>query len=462
MKTETNLGERVNNWMKHSVTLKLFSITILILLLLIPSTMIKSIMRERESLSQEAIDEVSSKWADRQEIAGPVLTIPIIYEYKKDEDFFEETKYWKILPESLNISGNVNPKSLRRGIYEIIVYESQLTFDGTFKLEKLDSSNIKEIRFDKAFLTVGLSDLRGIKDQVSISWNDKILNVEPGTRIPELIYSGFTIDLPDIKEITSNPLEFNFKLNFQGSQNLSFTPVGSTTKVKLNSSWESPSFNGNFLPDKRNISKDGFTAEWHILQLNRNYPQSWVGDLNLNKKNTASPYLSPTSGSTSALHESSFGAELILPLGDYQKSMRSAKYAVMTIGLTFLIFFLVEILHGRKIHAFQYTLVGLSLCLFYILLISISEHSNFNIAYGISMFSIITMITLYSLSVFKVKKISVLLTAVLIGIYSFLFVTLQLADYALLMGSIGLMAILGATMYFTRNVDWYQISASKE
>ena len=222
---------------------------------------------------------------------------------------------------------------------------------------------------------------------------------------------------------------------------MSFVPLGNVTEVEIESNWPSPSFNGNFLPDFREVTDDGFSAKWKILQLNRNFPQSWIGR-NQSEK----------------MDEASFGVDLILPLDDYRKSMRSAKYAVMTITLTFLIFFLVEILNKKKIHPFQYALVGLALCLFYVLLISISEHSNFNVAYGISTFGIVAMISLYSLSAFKMKKLTVLLVATLSGIYGFLFVTLQLADYALLMGSVGLTLILGATMYFTRNINWYNLN----
>ncbi|PIQ29731.1 MAG: hypothetical protein COW63_11560 [Bacteroidetes bacterium CG18_big_fil_WC_8_21_14_2_50_41_14] len=178
-----------------------------------------------------------------------------------------------------------------------------------------------------------------------------------------------------------------------------------------------------------------------MLQLNRNIPQSWVyGDQRENLNNAA------------------FGVDLILPLDDYQKSMRSAKYSVLTIALTFLIFFLVEILNRRKIHPFQYTLVGLALILFYVLLISISEHTNFNVAYFISTVAIVSMVSLYSMSIFKLRKFTMILTTILAAIYGFLFVTLQLEDYALLMGSIGLTIILGATMYFTRKINWYQLN----
>ncbi|MGL1888082.1 MAG: cell envelope integrity protein CreD [Reichenbachiella sp.] len=422
--------------------MKLFTITILILVLLIPATMIKSIIVEREYLNNTAIEEVSSKWANDQCINGPVLSIPILFEKNTKEGVKEWTEYYHILPESLNINGQVTPEKLKRGIYEIVVYKSNLFVNGSFLInQNIKQQHLKEIKTNEAFLTVGISDLRGIEDDIFISWNDKIIKATPGSRIYNIIPQGVTIDLPQLVITEDKLIEFTFDLNLQGSQNLSFVPTGSTTNVSLESTWPSPSFNGQFLPDERAVSDAGFSSDWKILQLNRNFPQSWLGEL----PNTR-------------LENSVFGVDLLLPLDDYQKSIRSAKYAIMTIALSFLVFFLVEILNNRKIHPFQYTLVGLSLCLFYVLLISISEHSNFNFAYIISAFAVIAMIFLYSLSVFGSKRLSMILMAILTGLFGFLFVTLQLADYALLMGSVGLTIILAGTMYFTRNINWYQLN----
>jgi len=416
------------------------------LLLLIPASMIMSIITEREQMNELAITEVSSKWANSQEIIGPVLTIPVVYEYKNDERIIETTKYWHLLPENLKIEGSVEPQNLKRGIYEVVVYQSNLSVSGDFRVaQSPDPTDLKEIKYHQSFLTIGISDLRGIKNSIELQWDEENLNVKPGSRISEIVYSGITVDVPDLQEKLDRNIEFQFSLDLQGSRNLSFTPVGNQTEVQLTSPWPSPSFNGNFLPDSREVGQGGFKATWSVLQLNRNFPQWWIGDSNAVK-----------------MKESAFGVDLILPLDDYQKSFRSAKYAVMTIALTFLVFFLVEILNRKKIHPFQYTLVGLALCLFYTLLVSISEHSNFNLAYGISTLGIVAMISLYSLSIFKARKLTLLLVVILGGIYGFLFVTLQLADYALLMGSIGLALILGATMYFTRNINWYQLSIGGE
>jgi len=446
MNEENTPLEKVNSWIKNSVTLKLITITILVLLLLIPTSMITSIIQEREDLNNQAINEVSSKWANKQLINGPILSIPLLYEQKKGEDIVKWSKLLQILPEQLSINGKIDPEKLKRGIYEIVVYKSYLSFSGNFILDqKIDQTNLKEIKWDQAFLTIGITDLRGIEDKLLVKWNNQSLKVQPGSNIPEIIYSGITVNLPNMETLQDKSVAFQFDLKLQGSQNMSFIPVGSETKIELDSSWPSPSFNGAFLPDHRDVRNDGFSASWKVLQLNRNFPQSWIGLSNGEQ-----------------LNQSAFGVDLILPLDDYQKSMRSAKYAVMTIALTFLIFFLVEIINRRKIHPFQYTLVGLSLCIFYVLLVSISEQTNFNLAYLISSAAIVTMITFYSHSVFKVKKFTMLLLSTLIGIYGFLFITLQLADYALLMGSIGLTLIMAATMYYTRNINWYRLNIQSD
>lgn len=447
MNTNQTPFERVNSWVKNSVGLKLATITILMLLLLIPASMIKSIIRERESLNQQVLNEVSSKWAESQMINGPILTIPLIYEHKSEDDkIITTTDHLYILPETLKINGNVNPEKLKRGIYEVVVYKSLMDVKGSFDLKaKVNESGLKEIRYQDAFLTIGITDLRGIEDEIKVKWKNQQLDVQPGSRLTTLISSGITVDLPDLTVDKDSKINFSFQLKLQGSQNLSFVPVGSVTDVILNSPWNSPSFKGNFIPDHREVNDDGFEANWKVLQLNRNYPQYWTGE---NMK--------------TSLWKSAFGVDLIMPLDDYQKSTRSAKYAAMTIALIFLIFFLVEILNGKKIHPFQYALVGLALCLFYVLLISISEHANFNIAYVISAAVSSLLILLYAKSVFQSGKFTAILTATILGIYTFLFVTLQLADYALLMGSIGLAVILGATMYFTRNINWYKLSVRAE
>lgn len=448
MENEQSIFDRLTRWIRNSVSLKLGIITFLVLLLLIPTGMIKSIIFERQSLNELTTEEVSAKWANSQLISGPIITIPVVYQYwkekteKEDGSIITVNDYYYLLPSNLKVTGKVAPKKLKRGIYEVVVYNSKMAISGNFDIRvNPTQSGLKEIKWDEAFITIGISDLRGVKKNVIFNWNDEALDVQSGSNIPTLIPSGITLAVSDLETQKDTSVNFNFDLDLQGSYNLSFMPAGSNTNISLESSWASPSFNGNFIPDTRDVTDQGFTASWEVLQLNRNYPEYWTGE-----------------GQEYNLSESVFGVDFMLPMDDYQKSMRSAKYAVMTIVLTFVIFFLVEILTKKRIHPFQYTLVGLSLSLFYVLLISLSEHSNFNTAYLISALAVIAMISLYSISVFKSAKHSLLLVVVLSGIYGFLFVILQLTDYALLMGSVGLTIILSVTMYFTRNINWYKIN----
>ncbi|MBP9796995.1 MAG: cell envelope integrity protein CreD [Chitinophagales bacterium] len=432
--------DRINFWFRTSVTFKLFTICFLALIMLIPASMIQEIINERERLSAETIDEVSNNVASAQELIGPVITVPLIVPPLANGQI-PETNYLHILPEHLNISGDVNPQKLERGIYQAIVYETDLSISGNFDLAAISTIQLSGVpNWDKAILNLGITDMRGIKNQLVVDINGSPNAVIAGTSQHQIASSGVSIPLKGISEMLNNKIDFKYDLDLQGSNNLSFIPIGNTTDIKIKSSWNAPSFNGTFLPDERSVSDSGFEAQWHILQLNRNYPQMWEGNMY-----------------SETMHSSAFGVNLIESLDDYQKSMRSVKYAILIIASTFLVFFLVEMMNGKRIHPFQYILVGLALCLFYILLVAISEQLNFNAAYIISAAAIVVMISLYSISIFTSKKLSFLLFAILTVLYGFLFVTLQMSDYALLTGSIGLTIMLASTMYFTRNINWYTI-----
>lgn len=447
MTEEMSNYKRKNRWANDSIASKSVIVIGLIILLQLPTALIRNIVDERDDLHNEAIKEVSNKWANAQQIAGPILTIPYFTKQLVDDKLEVKRHYFHLMPDELNIEGAVETSSLRRGIYEVVVYGSELSFNGIFswsdKISEIDF--LESVDYENAFLTIGVSDLRGLKDEIVPVWNGEMLKIESGSQIPIMIASGITSHISDVTSLQEGPIDFSFDMTLQGSSDLTFVPLAKVTEVHLVSPWTSPSFTGNFLPTEREWSEDGFVAAWKVYELNRNIPHETTG--NIPKKK---------------MEEASFGVELMLPLDDYQKTERSIKYGIMTIALTFLVFFLVEVLNKRRIHPFQYGLVGLALCLFYVLLLSISEQTNFNIAYAISTFGIVTMIALYSISVFKMRKTSGILVLVMSSVYTFLFVILQMADYALLMGSIGLTIILGMTMYLTRNINWYSEKGGDE
>lgn len=442
-----NILEHIGQFIKRSVTLKLISISVLMLLLMIPIALVMSLIEERESLRQSAVNEVSDKWANAQSVYGPILTIPLKKNILENGEVKQVNDEAHILPASIIINGNVSPQSLRRGIYEVVVYNSTLSLSGHFENLSTYNDDFKDydVIWEDACLTFNISDLRGIKEKVIVKWNDQLKNVDPGSDIPELISSGITL-----KNVFDSGLnmdyenKFNLKLKLQGSHYLKFVPLGRESNVRLTSSWKDPSFSGSFLPDTRTVNDEGFNADWNILELNRNFPQFWIGNKN-----------------AEAIKKSSFGVDLLLQANDYQKSMRSAKYALLAISLTFLTFFLVEIFNQKNMHPFQYILIGLALCIFYILLLSISEHTNFDLAYLISSIAVISMIGFYAKAILNNVKQTLILIVILCGTYSFVYITLQIQDYALIIGSVGLAAILAFTMYLTRNINWYNLGTSK-
>ena len=436
--------------LKNNIYLKLGAIVFITLVLLIPTSMIRSLITEREATQNEAIKEVSSKWAEQQTISGPFVSIPY-YRYVKEvsskdsaEKIVQVKDYLHILPSQLNISGNINPEKRYRGIYEIVVYNSKLEISGTFNKFDLAALDIqpKDIFFDKAEFVVGIDDLRGIEEQINLSWNNQSISFNPGVSSDDVVKSGINAVVKmDPKD--SSTYQFKLSLNLKGSQLLYFTPVGKVTDINLSSDWPNPSFNGAFLPDKREISEKGFKANWNILHLNRNFPQIWTG-------------------SQHTISKSSFGIDLILPVDNYQKSYRSIRYAILFIGFTFLVFFFIEVLNKVFIHPVQYILVGVALIVFYTLLLSFSEHMKYNLAFIISALSTLLLIAGYVKAILKSSQLSLLISGILTVLYTFIFVIIQLQDYALLIGSIGIFIILGLVMYFSRKIDWYNLSLEEK
>lgn len=431
--------------MKNNIYFKLAAIFFIGLILLVPTALIQDLIRERENTQNDAIREVSDKWAGEQTISGPFLSIPyyrITKEYtSKDsvEKLVRIKDYIHIMPTQLTIDGQITPEKRNRGIYEIVVYNSKVNISGSFDNIDLSALDVQQpnIAYDKAEFIVGINDLRGIEDQVKLSWNNQTVSFNPGVSSVDVVGSGINALLTlDAKDST----KYNFKLSLdlRGSQKLYFTPVGKVTDVKLSSKWPNPSFNGSFLPDTRVVKTDGFEANWNILHLNRNYPQAWTG----NKHD---------------IYQSSFGLDLLLPVDNYQKTYRSIKYAILFIGMTFLVFFFIEVLNKVFIHPIQYILVGVALVVFYTLLLSISEHLRFNYAFIISAFASLALIAGYVQAILKSLPLTRLIIGILFILYAFIFVIIQLQDYALLIGSIGIFIVLGLVMYYSRKIDWYNL-----
>ena len=427
---------RLFNW---QLTFKVIAIGFITLALLIPQFMIQDLVRERENTAGEAKKEVTDKWSLNQTLRGPVLTIPFTEQIYDNEGKMVQEKIneYHCLPETLNINGEISSKDLHRSIYQSVVYESAINLSGNFRMpdfEKLRINPADNI-WEKARISVAISDLRGITSLVDLNWNGQVIPFSPGMDNPLIGNNGISIAFSSLS-MSDFPARFEIKLNLKGSDELQFAPLGETTDVSIRSTWNDPGFTGNFLPAERNVSESGFDAHWKVLNFNRNFPQEWVNDV-----------YKPTIAD--------FGVRLVLMADHYQKSMRSVKYGVLVILFMFLSFFLNEILTKQKIHSFQYILVGFAILIFYLLLLSISEHLGFNIAYLISSVSVLVMVFSYSRSFLKTVKSSLLLSAILAFSLGFIFVLMQLESFALLVGSIGLFCVLALTMYFTRKINWY-------
>jgi inner membrane protein len=405
--------------------------------------MIKGLVHEREYTQQAAIREVSDKWSHDQTITGPVVSIPY-FRYVKEintengtEKIVEIKEHIHLLPEELIIDGSMLPEKRHRGIYDIVVYSSKLMLVGRFNTQYIKDLDIvpNNIQWDKAHLTVGITDLRGIRDQVLLRWNNDIETFNPGMLTRDVMNSGIHAPVA-LQPGDSSDYQFSLELNLKGSQFLHFIPAGKVTEINLNSPWPDPKFNGAFLPEDRSVGEDGFKAYWKVLHLNRNFPQVWTGG-------------------KEQLAESAFGVDLLLPVDNYQKSYRSINYAILFIGLTFLTFFFIEVLNKVFIHPIQYILVGIALVVFYSLLLSISEQMPFNAAFIVSAIATLVLIATYVNSILKSKQLTFLISGILLILYSFIFVVIQLQDFALLIGSIGIFIILALVMYYSRKIDWY-------
>src|SRR5205807_6468390 len=251
-----------------------------------------------------------------------------------------------------------------------------------------------------------------------------------------------TAALASDKPIAS-PVEFSIPLDVNGSGGIFFAPFGVQNETTLKSNWPDPGFRGAFLPADRSVRADGFDAKWKVSYYGRDYPQSWTSRAG-NERFT-----------TLAVSQSVFGAQFLSVLDAYRYVERSIKYGVLFLVLVFTAFFLFEVTARQKIHPLQYLMVGAALCLFFLLLLAISEFRSFGLAYLIAAAASTALITWYCRSFLGGGVRTMIIGAGLAGVYTFLYITLRQQDYALLMGAIALFVVLAVVMYVTRKVDWY-------
>jgi inner membrane protein len=425
--------------LRTSILVRLLIVAGLGVILLIPALFVSLLISDRQHTRSEAAGDVSATWGSQQTILGPILTIPVRQLVRgKNGEMQAFLRYVYVLPETLSARVHLRPEVRYRGIFRVPVYTADLTLDAIVDPETAarDLLTPGEVVWKDAFLTFGVTDLKGIQSIDAMTWDQRQLTPEPGAHVNGLGTAAF-IARPSFTK-GSGEHHVVLRASIRGTEEFRVVPVGRETRLEAASAWGDPSFTGDFLPTTRHIESDHFQATWRVLDVNRNLPQTWVGD-----------FPDPT--------PPSFGVRLFLPVDQYQKTERALKYAIMFITLTFLTFFMVDVLAKHAFHPVHYLLVGLALVLFYVLLISLSEYILFTLAYVIAAAAIVLLITFYTYGVTQARSVVLIVGGALIPLYGFLFILLQLQDYALLIGSLGLFAVLALVMYLTRKIDWFDI-----
>lgn len=441
---------KFSSWLKESITARMLVVGFLLVILLIPLEFVKSLIQERSMRQVEVVNEINDKWGNEVVLSGPILKVPY-KTYKEERIYIDKTKSYQtvtetiikeafLFPDELNINSMVKTKEepLKIGIYESVVYTADMKIDGHFPSIDFSEADIapKDILWDKISVLIKTSNLKGIKNTLELQLGEEVLTMSPRYS-QEYMTTVESKATSAISEVNNGPLPFSFNVKVNGSESLQFIPVGKETTAKMESDWTAPNYMGKYIPEdgSRVASKDGFKAAWKVLQINRQFEQKFYNHLpNLN--------------------EFAFGTKLIIPVDEYQKSERTAKYGFLVIGLTLLVFLLIQIASKIYIHPFQYVMIGLALVMFYTLLISITEHSSFLKGYAAAAGAVLGLITIYSKVILKGFKFPLLIFGSLASLYGFIYVIIQLENYALLVGSLGLFVILAIVMFASRKIDW--------
>jgi len=432
------------NAMAKSLCLRAFMMGMLTLILIIPIRMIDGIIRQRQRTRSEAQSDVTDSWGNPQHLRGPWISIPYTHRWMetfqqgdKTQTVHREEKRWAaFLPEALHVNGTILNEIRHRGIYQVPLYTGTFQISGHFAQPKFSQWGVsaKDIHWDEATVSLALSDARGIVEQTSIEWQDTALPFMPGLAADPSGGSGIHARLENPLEASS--YHFSMLLHLRGSQGLYFSPMGKDTQLSLSSNWQDPSFHGGWLPLEYEPVDDGFQASWNIPYLSRNLAQQWAQESTM----------------LDAIESVSYGVSFLTPVDPYRMGLRSVKYALLFITLSYLVFWLMEMLYPTRIHPIQYLLIGAGMCLFYLLELSLAEHIGFFMAYAMAALGITLMVGVYTWSVLRSLSQAWTISGVLCGLYGYLYVVLKSQDHALLIGSLGLLIALASTMYLTRGI----------
>ena len=428
----------------RSASFKVAIVALLTLVLLIPLGMIRNVIADRQTNAAAAALDIRNLWGGDQTVTGPVLKLP--YEVMDETVYglsYVDERFVYLLADQLFVKADVATEVRYRGMHKVPVYSSNIIITGRIDFAVLESLGISidQIRWPGAELFIGLSDPTVLSKTPVVTVDAGEVSFAAGGNGIDGLASQLSAALGRVLNASQAqvPLKFEVSLAFNGSGSLQFLPLAENAEITMSANWSSPSFTGRQLPALREIRDDGFEATWHSTRIGRQLPPAWIR----------------TEDIRSFATQSAFGARFLQTVSLYQVTERSTKYAVLIVGLTFVAYFLMEIVANLKLHPLQYLLVGLANTLFYLLLLSLSEHVGFDVAYILSAAASTTLIAGYSAAILQRRIRAFLMVAVLTALYAFLYLTLKAENLALLAGSIGLWIALAVVMYLTRGINWY-------
>jgi inner membrane protein len=422
---------------------------LLMLVLLIPLSMIEDLVYERENRKLEVDSEITSQWGGPQTVLGPILVVPYRYVSEASDAATGAprmgTSQLYFLPKHLEIATEVKAERRAKSIYQVLVYggAAQLTGDFAGLAKPRGDVAPDMIDWSAARLLIGIADPSAIRG-MSIAIADQAPVAEDALQRDASLSSSLALAVPLTAADVAKPLAFSIGIDFRGSSALRFAPIADVTTVKLKADWPHPDFSGRTLPDDRTITETGFDATWTLGALTRGFPATW-------RTGEANP---------ETLWNTTVGVTLVEPGDVHQQTDRILKYGVLVIALTFATIFVSGLFGGKKAHPIQYLMVGAALCLFYLLLLSLSEHIAFLPAYVIASTADIAMIGWYAWRTMS-RKLGYAVAAILTAVQAYIYDLLQMDDYALLAGTIALFVALLAAMIVTRNIDWYRVGREK-
>jgi inner membrane protein len=424
--------------------IKALTIGFVTILLLILIAQVEDLVGERVSVRETAAARVAESWGGRQTTAGVLLAIPVENTRVVYGDTTRiERRMLYVLPDTLDVKANAEPGYRTVGMYSSPVYLANVAVNGQFiARDFLPPKSAGELKWSEARLLILNTESRSLRavDNLKLGAESPTISADSYAGM-----AGVSAALP-IDAQSSGVIPFSFRLTLAGSDRLTFLPLARKAQIELSSGWRHPKFEGAPAPLQPEIGDQGFHARWSVLEINRNFGQSWF-DTDVRAGETAA----------AALATNGVGVTFYEPVDIYQRNYRAVHYAVLIIAITFLTFLLWEQLAGIAIHGVQYLMVGLALALFYLLLLALSEHVNFELAYGVSAGALVGLITIYLNGVLKRWRLSLGAGAGLATLYSLLYWILRSEDYSLLMGALLLFGVLAVLMIATRHVDWSSV-----